>query len=113
MAAMLPTIIRNLLSRPETRMYPTEIRKLWPGARGHIEFEAEKCIFCSLCSKRCPSGAISVDRENREWTLDPYRCIVCGTCIEGCPKGAIELVEQWRAPAFVKNVEAYQAPHIE
>ncbi|HBQ85699.1 MAG TPA: hypothetical protein DD811_04345 [Syntrophomonas sp.] len=109
MAVMLPTIMKNLFSRPETRLYPAEVRELYPHTRGHIEFEEEKCVFCTMCAKRCPSGAITVDRDNKTWTLEPFRCIVCETCIEGCPREAIKLIEQWRTPACAKPTEVYRS----
>jgi len=71
------------------------------GARGHIEFDMEKCIFCSLCAKRCPADAITVDRKGKTLTFAPLRCIVCEACMEGCAKDAIELFAQWRSPVTV------------
>ncbi|MDD3890072.1 MAG: 4Fe-4S binding protein [Syntrophomonadaceae bacterium] len=98
MAIMIPNIISNLTHGPRTRIYPLEVRKLPTGARGHIEFDMEKCIFCSLCMKRCPADAIIVDRKGKTLTFAPLRCIVCEACIEGCAKDAITLYEQWRPP---------------
>lgn len=113
MAVMLPTIMKNLFSRPETRLYPAEVRESFPHARGHIEFDEEKCSFCTLCAKKCPAAAISVNRADKTWTLEPFRCIVCEACIEGCPKDAIKLVEKWRTPAYSKNTEVHQGAAAE
>lgn len=108
MAVMLPTIMKNLFSKPETRLYPAEERILYPQTRGHIEFYSDKCIFCTLCAKRCPADAIKVDRAGKTLTFQPFRCIVCAACVEGCPQGAIGLVEKWRTPEFSKPVEVHQ-----
>jgi ech hydrogenase subunit F len=113
MAVMLPNIMKNLFSRPETRLYPAEERILYPHTRGHIEFDADKCNYCTLCSKKCPADAIKVDRANKTWILDSYRCIVCAACVEDCPKEAIQMIEQWRTPAFSKTVEVYEGPKTE
>jgi len=98
MATMLFNVINNLTQRPRTRLYPVEIRQLPLGARGHIEFDMDKCIFCTLCEKRCPADAIKVDRKGKTLTFEPLRCIVCEACIEGCAKDAIELFAQWCYP---------------
>ncbi len=98
MAIMIPNVIKNLTHRPRTRLYPLEVRQLPVGARGHIEFDMEKCIFCSLCVKRCPADAIQVDRKSKKLTFAPLRCIVCEACIDGCAKDAIILFAQWRPP---------------
>lgn len=47
------------------------------------------CIYCTLCAKKCPGGAIEVDRAAKTWKLDDDKCIGCGTCAEACPKNCI------------------------
>jgi Formate hydrogenlyase subunit 6/NADH:ubiquinone oxidoreductase 23 kD subunit (chain I) len=108
MAIMIPTLIKNITSRPKTRLYPAEERTLFPGSRGHIEFDSEKCIFCSLCEKRCPAKAIVVDRKTKTLVFYPFRCIVCEACTEACTKSAITLKEKWRSPATTKGIEILQ-----
>ncbi len=48
-----------------------------------------KCVYCTLCAKKCPAGALTVDRAAKTWTLDEDLCVGCGTCAEACPKKAI------------------------
>ena len=48
-----------------------------------------KCVYCTLCAKKCPAGAITVDRKEKTWKLDEDKCVACGTCAEACPKKAI------------------------
>ena len=48
-----------------------------------------KCVYCTLCAKKCPAGALTVDRKEKIWKLDEDKCIGCGTCHEVCPKKAI------------------------
>jgi formate hydrogenlyase subunit 6/NADH:ubiquinone oxidoreductase subunit I len=107
MATMFINVINNLTRRPRTRLYPLEIRQLPVGVRGHIEFNMEKCIFCTLCEKRCPADAIKVDRKGKILTFEPLRCIVCEACIEGCAKDAITLYEQWRSPVRDRYYQTY------
>jgi len=109
MAIMIPNVIKNLTHHPKTRLYPIEVRQLPLGARGHIEFDMTKCIFCTLCEKRCPADAIKVDRKGKTLTFEPLRCIVCEACIEGCAKNAIEMNEQWRSPVTDRYNQVYQS----
>ena len=48
-----------------------------------------KCVYCTICAKKCPAGALEVDRANKTWKLDEDNCVGCGTCAEACPKKAI------------------------
>lgn len=43
------------------------------------------CNFCDICTRSCPTGAIS--RENPKKT-DKKKCIACARCIEMCPYDA-------------------------
>ena len=51
----------------------------------------EGCVYCTLCAKKCPVGAIEVDRANKSWTIKHEDCIKCGACIDGCPKKALSM----------------------
>ena len=48
-----------------------------------------KCVYCTICAKKCPAGALTVDRANKTWELDEDACVGCGTCSDACPKKAI------------------------
>ncbi len=50
--------------------------------------DPEKCKGCSLCSKKCPAGAISGEIK-KPFTIDPAKCIKCGVCMETCRFGAV------------------------
>lgn len=56
---------------------------------GKPVYDPAKCVYCTLCAKKCPAGAITVDRAGKTWTLDEDKCVSCGTCAEVCPKNAI------------------------
>ena len=51
--------------------------------------DPSKCVFCGICAKKCPMGAIGVDRATKTWKLDADKCVACGTCAESCPKKCI------------------------
>ncbi len=46
------------------------------------------CKGCTLCTKVCPTNAISGERKLPH-VIDKDKCIKCGACIEKCPFGAI------------------------
>ena len=50
--------------------------------------EADKCKGCSLCSRKCPVGAISGEIRS-PFTIDQSKCIKCGACMSSCKFGAI------------------------
>ena len=58
-----------------------------------IRYEINKaeCKGCSLCSKKCPVGAIS-GQIKTPYVIDAEACIRCGQCIESCRFGAIEVL---------------------
>ena len=99
MVTMLKNMFRNLVRRPATRLYPFEPYEPVAGARGHLDIEIAKCIFCGVCQKRCPANAIEVVREPKSWTLNPYACIVCNFCVEACPKKCLYMQPRHRPPA--------------
>ncbi len=50
--------------------------------------EADKCKGCTLCSRKCPVGAIS-GKVKEAHTIDTSKCIKCGVCMDSCKFGAI------------------------
>ena len=50
----------------------------------------EKCRGCTLCSKKCPIGAISGEVK-KPHVIDAEKCIKCGTCKAACRFGAVEI----------------------
>ena len=59
--------------------------------RSHIVNNVLKCVFCGMCERNCPAGAITVDRANRTWRIDLEACVNCGTCIDNCPRKCLSL----------------------
>lgn len=53
--------------------------------------DAEKCVYCTLCAKKCPQEALLVDRKEHIWKLDEEKCVQCGLCASSCPKHAIQM----------------------
>lgn len=64
-----------------------EVEKKYP------VMNAELCVYCTLCDKKCPVQAITVDRPNKTWELNKQNCIGCGLCEKNCPKKCITMVQ--------------------
>jgi ech hydrogenase subunit F len=88
---MVPRALRNLVSRPATRRYPSEIRPRFAGARGTIDFDVDTCVFCMLCARRCPAAAITVSRDDRYFAIEQLTCIACGVCVDVCNKDSLSM----------------------
>jgi len=64
---------------------------LQPRDDGKPVQDPDTCIYCTICARKCPAGALAVDRKEKTWVLDEDLCVACGTCAGVCPKKAIIL----------------------
>ena len=83
--------LANLFSRAATRLYPIEVRPPFAGARGHVDVDIQKCVFCGLCARRCPAVAIEVSKEKRLFSIEHLRCVACGVCVDVCNKESLTM----------------------
>jgi len=60
------------------------------------------CIGCTLCTRQCPTGAIS-GMPKEVQTIDAERCIDCGLCGRVCPKSAIKDMNGLTAEKIAKK----------
>jgi ech hydrogenase subunit F len=104
---MLSTVIKNLISRPDTTKYPNAAPDIPEGNRGRVDWNMESCVFCGLCEKRCPALAVSMDKSSGIILLHVHRCISCGVCIDVCPKDAISMTSEYSKPGYAKEVRPY------
>lgn len=58
-------------------------------ANYHAVIDAQECVGCGTCRKRCQVHAIS--ENNGISVVDLKKCIGCGLCVTGCPNGVARL----------------------
>lgn len=104
------TVLKNLFSKPVTKMYPQQQREYPQRTRGQIAIDMDTCILCGLCSKKCPADAIAVDRAARTWSIQRFGCIQCGYCVESCPKKSLTMLQSYTQPAAEKRTDTYEKP---
>ena len=92
---LLGEALRNLGRKPFTQKYPYEKPEVPFRYRGKVVHIQDRCIYCGLCAKYCPSGAITVDVKKKTWHIDYGKCLFCQQCEEVCRemvnKNAIKL----------------------
>jgi formate hydrogenlyase subunit 6/NADH:ubiquinone oxidoreductase subunit I len=118
----VPELLRNLATRPVTRLYPFEPAVVPDGFRGTPRFSAERCVGCMLCVKDCPSDALHINVElipsaepvvegrpapkpQKRFAMELYldRCVHCARCAEVCAKDAIALDGEFEVAAFTRD----------
>ena len=83
---LLPEIIKNMLKKPVTGKYPLVKPEIPKKLRSKHVYDKKKCIFCGLCARECPAGAIEVDRDKRTYSIDLGKCVFCAQCEEACAR---------------------------
>ena len=100
----------SLFKKPETVLYPVQKKQPPAGLKGHVVVDVSTCILCSLCAKRCPCGAIEVDKKGRTWSIDHFRCVQCSSCTYECPKGSLTMEPTYQAVSRTKSIHTFQVP---
>lgn len=99
--------LKNLFSKPATRPYPEQPREYPDRTRGHVEVDIDTCVLCSLCARKCPTGAITVDRAAKLWEIERFGCIQCGCCVETCPKKCLSMKQSYTEPDGTKKTDSF------
>jgi len=103
--AMTRLALKWALQKPPTTRYPFQPRRVIAASRGQLVFTKDNCVYCTVCAKRCPTGALFVNRAQKEWVIDRLRCISCGYCVEVCPRDSLALSTSHGDPALTKTRE--------
>jgi len=125
-ARALGEVIRNLLKKPATVLYPFVKAKIQDKFRGKIIFSPDMCIGCKLCMKDCPAKAINIIQVETaqppapaageapkpaprkfRCEIDLGRCIYCAQCVDSCPKKALHSSQEFELAAIDRNSLKY------
>lgn len=95
-------VMQSLFKKPATLMYPVVPRQYPDKIRGQLGIDIDTCILCGICARKCPTGAIQVDRKTRIWEIERMRCIQCSCCVYVCPKKSL----------FMEANKGYTEPEV-
>lgn len=104
---MSKTLFKSLFHGPYTTLYPLKKKEKFERTRGKIEIDMPQCIYCSMCQRRCPTGAIQVDKASASWGIDRLKCIQCGYCCEVCPKKCLSMDSQYSTPSYGESKDHF------
>jgi formate hydrogenlyase subunit 6/NADH:ubiquinone oxidoreductase subunit I len=95
---MISEVLRSVLRKPATVLYPRVKVKMPDRFRGKLIFHPDKCVGCRLCMRDCPTDAIQIRKvgdKQFEAEIDMARCICCGQCVDSCLKKALEMTAEF------------------
>jgi NADH-quinone oxidoreductase subunit F len=55
------------------------------------EIDAAKCTGCTLCKRRCPTGAVEGEAKKKHRII-PEKCVKCGVCYDVCNFDAVTVL---------------------
>lgn len=76
----------------------------------HAVLEADKCVGCGKCGKKCKTEAITMQpmedsKKVNAIGIDLNRCIGCGVCVASCKPGALSLAKKDKQIAPPKDMD--------
>jgi formate hydrogenlyase subunit 6/NADH:ubiquinone oxidoreductase subunit I len=96
--------------KSSTRRYPEEPARIAEGMRGRIEVDMHACTLCGDCMTRCPTGAITVNKDGKTWSIQRMLCIQCGCCEENCKANSLKSSPFYTKPDIIKIADTYEKP---
>jgi len=74
------------LTKPPTTRYPFEPRQPIAGSRGQIVSRRTTCVYCTVCAKKCPTGALVVNRAEKNGSLTGCVASTAATVRKSVPR---------------------------
>lgn len=85
-------------------------QKFFKQNQKRVFISEKKCKGCAVCSKICPTGAISMKFDkNGEWyaSIDYKKCIFCYKCHTACPYRVVDIIEPSKHKKLQKELNKY------
>ena len=60
-----------------------------------------------MCARRCPTYAITVTKDCKEWQIDRLKCCTCNLCVEICPVKCLRMEEPYSPLVSDKDEAIY------
>jgi formate hydrogenlyase subunit 6/NADH:ubiquinone oxidoreductase subunit I len=104
---MTKTVLKSFFRPSYTVKYPKVIKPFSDIYRGKISNNIEKCTLCRVCSIKCPTQALRVDKTTLEWEINQLACITCGYCVEVCPKKCLTMLNSYSSSVINKTESVF------
>lgn len=105
--SMTKTLLKSVFHGPYTVLYPIEEKKVYDYTKGCVEINISECIYCGMCMRNCPTGALQVDRNESKWSINRLACIQCRYCVQTCPKHCLSMTNHHPSPRVEKAREEF------
>lgn len=89
-----PNQVTHTASPEQDRQPERALVILGPGAPLGILEAARGCTACGVCTRTCPTQALSLrpTAGSSDLIVDPRACTGCRVCVETCPEGVLDVV---------------------
>ncbi|MDR2109465.1 MAG: 4Fe-4S dicluster domain-containing protein [Coriobacteriales bacterium] len=104
--------LKNLFSKPATQLYPIQKPVYFARTKGRVVNDIKLCILCGTCERKCPAGALKVDKAAETWTINPFSCVQCYSCVRACPKKSLTMLAEYTPAATVKVARVEKKPEL-
>ncbi|MFQ5998729.1 MAG: 4Fe-4S dicluster domain-containing protein [Candidatus Bathyarchaeia archaeon] len=115
-------ILKQVMKRPVTVMYPYERLQLPENSRGGFALEMDACTGCGLCDWVCPDECIDmvaiegkqtkINAVSRYPEVNIEKCCFCGLCTEICPKECIIMTPKHELSQYTRKDMYYDATRL-
>lgn len=104
--------LKHFFEKEITEQYPEVMPKLPERYRGSLQFDADKCIACSICVNNCPNDVLTLETVKDEktkkkkllsYSIDLQYCMFCNMCVEGCPTKCLSFDKNFELSKFNRD----------